>query len=376
MVVPGTILVLNAGSSSLKAAAFRWDDLVEIRRDGLHWSEEDGTSANQHAQAAAGLLRNGVWPDPVVAVAHRIVHAGAQGLAARVDEKVRQAIAAHVDLAPLHNPAALAVIQVTEDLLPEATQVAVFDTGFHNSMEPEAYRYAVPQQWYQRMGIRRFGFHGLSHAYSSRRAAEMMGGDPATLRVVTCHLGAGCSLCACRGGRSVFTTMGYTPMDGLMMATRSGALDPGALLAVLRHGEYDVETLSAVLDQQSGLLGVSGVSGDMRKILAERENGHPGAALAFAMYVSRLRQGIGALAAELGGVDALVFTGGVGENAPEVRAAALDGLQWMGIELDPSRNAAAAPDVDVATVVSRVRVLVVATQEERMAAEATRDLLR
>ncbi len=372
--MPGTILVLNAGSSSLKVVAFRWDDLVEIHRDGLHWSEEEGTSADQHAQAAAGLLRKGVWPEPVVAVAHRIVHAGAQGLAAQVDEEVRRAIAAHVDLAPLHNPAALAVIQAAEDILPQAKQVAVFDTGFHRSMEPEAYLYAVPEKWYQRMGIRRFGFHGLSHAYCSRRAAEMVGGDPTRFRVVSCHLGAGCSLCACRGGRSVFTTMGYTPMDGLMMATRSGALDPGALLAVLRRGEYDVDTLGAVLDQQSGLLGVSGLSGDMRTILEAKENGHAGATLAFAMYVSRLRQGVAAMAAELGGVDALVFTGGVGENAAAVRAAALKGLQWMGIEVDPSRNAAANPDVDVATATSRVRVLVVETQEERMAAEATREL--
>lgn len=375
LVGPGTLLILNAGSSSLRVVAFNWDNLEEVGREALHWDEGSGGEAGRHARAAADLLRGGRWPAPVLAVGHRVVHAGLPGIAARLDARVRDAIAAHADLAPLHNPAALAVMEASEDVLPAAAQVAVFDTGFHATLPPHAYLYAVPLEWHTVLGIRRFGFHGLSHAYCSRRAAELLGRDAMGLRVVTCHLGAGCSLCACLDGRSLTTTMGYTPLDGLMMATRCGALDPGAVLAVLRRGHYDLETLGRVLDQESGLMGVSGVSGDMRAVLTAKAAGAERATWAFDLYISRLRQGIAALAAELGGLDAVVFTGGVGENSAPVRGAALAGLEWMGIQLDAGLNGVATPDTDVATSGSRVRVLVVATREELVAAEATRQLL-
>jgi acetate kinase len=242
--------------------------------------------------------------------------------------------------------------------------VAVFDTAFHATLPPEARTFPVPYRWTSDWGIRRFGFHGLSHAYCSRRAAELLGRPPDELQLVICHLGGGCSDAAVRGGRCVATTMGFTPLDGLMMATRSGSVDPGILLHVQRRHGLTVEQVEAALNHESGLLGVSGISGDMREILAAARAGHERARLALAVYTRRVRQAVGALAVTLGGVDALVFTAGVGEHAAEVRAAVCDGLECLGLELDGEANTACRPDADVARRSSRGRILVIATRED------------
>jgi acetate kinase len=373
----GCILILNVGSSSLRAVAFDAEDLAEVDRTELRWVEDSGEAAGRHGREAETLLRDHAWPGPVRAVGHRVVHAGAVGPGARrIDAEVRSAITTHAHLAPLHNPAVLAVIAAAERALPGAVPVAVFDSAFHATMPPRAALYAVPWRWSTEFGIRRLGFHGLSHAYASRRAAEMLSpADPQALRVVVCHLGGGCSLCACAGGRSVNTTMGFTPLDGLPMATRCGALDPGVVLELLRRGLYDVEGLGRALDREAGLKGLFGRSGDMRQVLAAREAGEPRAALAFDIYTAAVRRGIAAMAADLGGLEAVVFTGGVGEHAPAVREGAVAGLAWAGLRLEPDRNRAAVPDCDVSADGSAVRILVVAAREEWMAAEEVRRLL-
>jgi acetate kinase len=262
------------------------------------------------------------------------------------------------------------------EIFPALPQVAVFDTAFHATLPPRAYLYALPYAWYEQWGIRRFGFHGLSHAYCAGRAAELLGRAEETLKLVTCHLGSGCSLAAIAGGHSVATTMGFTPLDGLVMATRPGAVDPGILTHLLREGLIALPDLEDALYRGSGLLGVSGLSGDMRQILAARAAGDELAALAFDLYVTRLREGIAAMAADLGGVDALVFTGGVGEHAAEVRAAACGESAWFGLMLDEAANAVAVADADIATPESRVRVFVLHTREDLMVARETAHLLQ
>ncbi|HEU0114046.1 MAG TPA: acetate/propionate family kinase, partial [Thermomicrobiales bacterium] len=310
----------------------------------------------------------------VVAVGHRVVHGGLRFTqAVRIDDRVRSEIAALAPLAPLHNPAALEAIDLVADAWPDVPQIAAFDTAFHHTLPPAAYLYPVPYDWHERWGIRRFGFHGLSHAYCAGRAAEMLSRPLADLRIVNCHLGSGCSLAAVAGGRSIATTMGFTPLDGLMMAARPGSLDPGILTYLLGQGLVTPNELDRDLQWRSGLLGVSGVSGDMRQILAARAAGHERATLAFDLFIARLRAEIAAMTAALGGLDALVFTAGVGEGSPEVRAAACAGLQWMGVALDPDRNLAATSDVDVAEDDSAARILVIRTQEALMVArEAAR----
>jgi acetate kinase len=256
-------------------------------------------------------------------------------------------------------------LAAAEAALPGVPHVAVFDTAFHADLPPAARTYAVPGAWTREWGIRRYGFHGLSHAYCAGRAAELLARPLAELRLVICHLGHGCSAAAVRGGRSVDTTMGFTPLDGLMMATRSGSLDPGIVLHVqLEHG-LSAKQVEQALNRESGLLGVSGVSGDMREVLAAARSGNGRAQLALDVYTHRVRAAIGALAVTLGGIDALVFTAGVGENAAEVRAASCQGLECLGLELDAEANAGCRPDADVARRGGRARILVIATREDR-----------
>jgi acetate kinase len=247
-------------------------------------------------------------------------------------------------LAPLHNPAGLEGIKAAEAALPGVPQVAVFDTAFHATLPAEAYVYPVPYRWYTDWGLRRFGFHGLSHAYCSGRAAQMLNRPLQGLRVVVCHLGNGCSVSAVRDGVCVDTSMGFTPLDGLMMGTRSGSVDPGLLLHVLRQHGVTAEQLDHALNQESGLLGVSGVGSDMRQVLEAARGGNARAGLALDIYAHRLRQTIGAMAVTLGGIDALVFTAGVGEHSVEIRSAACSGLGCLGLELDADANANCRPD--------------------------------
>jgi len=293
-----------------------------------------------------------------------VVHGGEFTSSVRIAPEIRSRITALADLAPLHNPPSLETLTAAESELPGVPQVAVFDTAFHATLPPEARTYPVPESWTRDWGIRRYGFHGLSHAYCTGRAAEMLGRPVADLRLVICHLGHGCSASAVRGGRCVDTTMGFTPLDGLMMATRSGSLDPGIVLHVQQRHGLAADEVEVALNRQSGLLGVSGLSADMRQILAAAHEGHQQARLALAVYTHRVRQAIGALAVTLGGVEALVFTAGVGERSAAVREECCVGLECLGLELDAAANASCRPDADVARRGSRGRILVIATRED------------
>jgi acetate kinase len=309
----------------------------------------------------------------VAVVGHRVVHGGAEFQdSVLIDSKVKAGIAGLSKLAPLHNPAVLKAVEAVEGLLPGVPQVAVFDTAFFAHLPPKAYLYALPYDYYERWGIRRFGFHGLSHAYCAARAAEMLGRDLSGLRLINCHLGGGCSAAAVRSGMAVATTLGFSPLEGLMMGTRSGSVDPGILLYLQREHGLTVEELDHALNYSSGLLGISGVSSDLAQVEIAAAQGKQRARLAFDMFADRVRSAIGALAATLGGVDALIFTDRVGEHSAALRAAACEGLEFMGLRLDPARNAAAQPDADVAKPDSPARIFVIHTQEELAVARETR----
>jgi acetate kinase len=344
------VLVVNAGSSSLKLRLLGPGDELEAERD-LGPDDHDALAA-----AAAELPR----PD---AIGHRVVHGGARFReAVAIDAAVVDALRELVDLAPLHQPAALAGIEALGRVLPGIPAVACFDTAFHATLPAAAATYALPREWRERFGLRRFGFHGLSHAYASRRA-----GAP---RVVSCHLGAGASLAAVRDGRCVDTTMGFTPMEGLVMATRSGSVDPGLVLWLLRHG-VDADALERGLDRDGGLRGLAG-DPDMRAVLARDDDD---ARLATDVYVHRLRAAIAAMAAALDGLDVLVFTGGVGERAAAIRERAAAGLGFLGIALDADANARATADAEIGAPGAAARTLVVSAREDLEVSRQVRGLL-
>jgi len=307
-------------------------------------------------------------------VGHRIVHGGTQfSKAVVIDRRVVDALRALTDLAPLHQPKSLAALEAVDSVLPEVPAVACFDTAFHASIPAAAATYALPPEWRKRWSIRRFGFHGLSHAYAARRAAEMLGRAPDAFRVVTCHLGAGASLAAVRDGRSVDTTMGFTPLEGLVMATRSGNVDPGLVLWLQEHAGTPSDELAATLEHRSGLLGLTGTA-DMRAVIERARAGEDQARLGLHVYVHRLRGSIGAMVAAMDGLDALVFTGGVGENAPRVRELAAEGLSFLGVEIDPERNQGTG-DREIGTEHAPVRALVVAAREDLEIAREVREVL-
>jgi acetate kinase len=358
------VLVVNAGSSSLKLRLLDAHDEVLAAEDlRTHQGRVDG---DEVARAVSGMPA----PD---AVGHRVVHGGERFAGPVViDPDVEAALRDLTDLAPLHQPKSLAALDAVGSLLPETPTVACFDTAFHATLPPAAATYALPAAWRTRWGVRRYGFHGLSHAFAARRAAEILGRED--LRLVSCHLGAGASLAAVRGGQSIDTTMGFTPLEGLVMATRSGSIDPGLLLWLLEHESMRAGELAEALEHSSGLLGVAG-SADMREVLARAEQGQADARLALDVYVHRLRSLIAAMAASLGGLDALLFTGGVGERSPRVRALAARGLAFLGVELDQSRNATAEGDVDVSVRSGGVSVLVVQAREDLEIAKQVQTLL-
>jgi acetate kinase len=298
-------------------------------------------------------------------VGHRVVHGGDTFReSARITPEVAEAIDRLSVFAPSHNPIEFDIIEAMELVLGrKIPQVAVFDTAFHSSLPAASYVYGGPYQWVEQ-GIRRYGFHGISHQYVSHRAARILNRDLKSLSLVSCHLGSGCSLAAVREGRSVDTTMGLTTLDGLIMRTRSGSVDPGILIHLLRHGGYDTERLDQVLNRESGLKGLSGISGDMRQIQAAMAGGNARARLAFDAFVHRLRSQIGAMAVSLARLDALIFTAGIGEHSAAVRQAVCEGLGFLGVKLDGERNLRSPRDEDIATRDSPARVLVVHTQEE------------
>lgn len=393
------VLVLNCGSSSLKFQLIEAGEEEErdralakglIEDAGgtaiLHYEAEgkkpvrDAAGAFQHKAAVERALavltdpETGVLPhkDEIGAVGHRVVHGGEQfKTSVLIDERVVDDIEACIALAPLHNPGNLQGYRAARAVLPEAPHVAVFDTSFHQTMPPEAFLYALPYSLYQRFGIRRFGFHGTSHRFVSGRAAALLGRrqeDP-ELRLITCHLGNGASVCAIRGGRSIDTSMGFTPLEGLVMGTRCGDLDPAALLFIMSREEIGAAEASALMNKHSGLLGLSGLSHDMRTLLEAEEKGNERAHLAIDVFCYRLRKYIGAYLAALGGADALVFAGGIGENSPAIRERTLHGLDAVGLEMDRDRNeAAVGVEAEISPEGAHPRVYVVPTNEELLIA--------
>jgi acetate kinase len=297
-------------------------------------------------------------------VGHRIVNGGRKFTRPTVvTAEVKAAIAEMAKFAPLHNRVELEGIALIAKECGAVPQVAVFDTGFHSELSDAAAIYPGPYEWAER-GIRKFGFHGINHEYCAGRAAQLLGRDIASLKLVTCHLGNGCSLAAIHNGKSIDTTMGFTPLDGLMMGTRSGSVDPGILTHLLRDGHTDGKSLDETLNTKSGLLGISGLSGDMREVTTAMHKGNQRARLAFDMFVHRLRSGIGSMIAAVNGVDAIVFTGGIGENSAELREAVSESFAFLGLSIDTAKNAAVRPDQDIATAASKVRALVIRAQED------------
>jgi acetate kinase len=349
----GSVLVLNAGSTSLKLNVVTAPDTSERVR-----SLDD------------------VDPGGLDAVAHRVVHGGSRFRApVLVDDEVQAAIAELRSLAPLHNAPALRELEAARRRFPGLPHVAVFDTAFHATIPPAAATYAVPRRWREEWGVRRYGFHGLSVEWSAGRAPVVVGREPGGLRLVVCHLGGGTSVTAVADGRSCATTMGYSPLEGVPMATRSGSVDPGALLAVLRRPGMDADALDHTLNEESGMRGLAGGDGLMLELEQRAGGGDEEARLAVDVYVHHVAGAVAAMAAAAGGIDVLVFTAGIGEHSPGVRAAVCARLGFLGVALDDGRNAAAGGDSDISAAGAAVRVAVVAAREELVAARAARSLL-
>jgi acetate kinase len=359
------VLVVNAGSSSLKLRILDDDDRVVASRD---IDARDGHADSRELSAFVGEVE-------FDAAGHRVVHGGhIFRESVVVTEDVMESLASIGNLAPLHNPPALAALEAVRDIAADRPSIACFDTAFHATLPDRAAVYAVPWRWTEDWGIRRFGFHGLNHGYVARRVPEILGRDGSELRIVSCHLGAGASLCAIAGGRSVDTTMGFTPLEGLVMATRSGSVDPGALLWILREKGIGADDVERVLDHESGLLGLSGVAPGMREVIAAAERGDRRAALAVEVYLYRLRAGIAAMAAAMEGVDAVAFTAGVGEGSARVRLDACHGLAFLGMAIDETANDHVTDDdIDVSAHGASVRTVVVHAREDlTIAAEVRR----
>jgi acetate kinase len=397
------ILVLNSGSSSQKACIYEIQEALPVHPSAALWEgkiEWGNDTAAICVKSAGTTLRTRVpftsreqllqdllstaWrgntrvldsSTDIDAVGHRIVHGGPNfEHPVPLTPEVRNAIAAVSPFAPLHIDAELKGVSIIDNLVGAVPQIAVFDTGFHRHMPLAASVYPGPYEWFEN-GIRRYGFHGINHQYCAERAAQLLRREGQGLKIVSCHLGNGCSVAAVWGNRSVDTTMGFTPLDGLMMGTRSGAVDPGIVTFLMRQQGLNANQIDALLNHRSGLLGISGISADMRDILALKL-GDERAKLAFDIYVHRLRAAIAAMAASMDGIDVLVFTAGVGENSPEVRDAACSALEFIGIRIDAQKNASPLLDANISAANSAVRVLVIRAEEDWVIAKECWNLLR
>jgi acetate kinase len=387
------VLVINCGSSSVKYRLFDMEDESALARGLI---ERIGEETSYISQRTAG--REQGWAERVAdydqafghiihhlveaphaplhgraqlaAVGHRVVHGGEAFIASTViDDEVMRAIRDTIPLAPLHNPANLAGIEIARRRFPDQPHVAVFDTAFHHAMPRQAYLYAIPYELYQEHGIRRYGFHGTSHRYAATRAAQMLGRDPADLRLITCHLGNGCSLAAIAGGKSVDTSMGMTPLEGVPMGTRSGDLDPGLFFYLGGHLNLGMAEIDDLLNKRSGLLGLSGISNDLRPIEQAAAAGDERARACLEVFAYRVKKYIGAYLAVLGGADAVVFTGGIGERSPEIRARVCAGLASLGLGLEAARNQACAGEAAlISAPTSAIAVLVIPSNEELLIA--------
>ncbi|SDM72800.1 acetate/propionate family kinase [Allokutzneria albata] len=358
------ILTVNVGSSSIKLSVLGDQDRMTWHRE-LRAPEDGGLAALPAVLAQA---------PPVAAVGHRIVHGGALHAEATViTDHLRSELIDLAALAPLHQPPAVAAVDIVRRHRPELTAIACFDTAFHHDLPPEAAEYPLPRRWRDRFGLRRFGFHGLSHSYAARKAVELIGGAS---RAVVCHLGSGASLAAVRDGRCVDTTMGFTPLDGLVQGTRCGAVDPGLVLWLSEHDRLGHAQVADGLAHQSGLLGLAGTA-DMREIARRRASGDERAELAVGVYLHRLCASVAGMAAALNGLDTLVFTGGVGENDAALRAEAARRLAWLGVAVDEKANSAAVhgAEGEITAAGAGVRVVVVRAREDIEIAALTRDVL-
>ena len=389
------ILVLNGGSSSQKSCLYELNNVLPDRplqplwEAQIDWTHQQGIAelkvktakgdrledefASDSRKDAISRMLETIWRGKtqtindlkeIDIVGHRVVHGGQEYQESTlISPDVKKAIARLSVFAPVHNPVNLEGIEAIEKILGNVPQVAVFDTAFHAQLPPAAFVYPGPYEWLEN-GIRRYGFHGISHQYCARRAADILGQELADLRLISCHLGNGCSLAAIREGVSIDTTMGFTPLEGLMMGSRSGSIDPGILIHLLKQSDFTAEKLDGILNRNSGLKGISGVSSDLRQIGDAIAQGNQRAQLALDIYIHRLRAGIGAMLASLGGLDALIFTAGVGENSAVVRAAACEAFGFIGLKLDGDKNQHSPLDRDIAAVDSAVRILVIHTQED------------
>lgn len=394
------ILVLNSGSSSVK---YKLIDTTEstlaeggVEKIGLpdgflKYKKADGSKAvielghTDHKGSIEAILRLLTDPvegciksyDEIDAVGHRVVHGGEKfSGSVLIDDAVKEKIRECYDIAPLHNPANMIGIEAIDALMPGKPQVGVFDTAFHQTMPAKSYMYALPYRFYKEDGVRRYGFHGTSHRYVSQRVCEILGVDIKDQKIITCHVGNGGSITAVLHGKSVDTSMGLTPTEGLMMGTRSGDVDPGALTYIMAKHHMTPEELQKVINKESGVAGVSGLSSDMREIEAAVKDGNEMATLALDMYEQRILKYVGAYAAEMGGVDIIVFTGGVGENQTGVRENVCAPLAFMGVEIDKELNARTrGTETVISTPASKVKVVVVPTDEELMIARDTRDIV-
>ncbi|MBQ9343294.1 MAG: acetate kinase [Clostridia bacterium] len=403
------ILIVNAGSSSLKYQLVDMDGervlakgLVErigIAGSKLTQKYPDSeekfvieTDMPTHVQACENMLKAltndkyGVVSsmDEIGAVGHRVLHGGEKFTESVViNDKVMDAIRENIPLGPLHNPANLMGIEACQQVMPGTPMVAVFDTAFHQTMPPKAYLYGVPYKYYLNLHVRRYGFHGTSHRYVSKRAAEFLGKKAEDMRIITCHLGNGSSMCAVDHGKCVDTSMGITPLEGVVMGTRSGSLDPAVLQFIMNNAKNengtpeikDIDDMLNVLNKKSGLLGISGISSDMRDVDAAADAGDKRAQVARDMLVYGIRKYIGAYAAAMGGVDAIVFTAGIGENGVELREKVMEGFEYMGAKLDPEKNKVRGEERDVSADDSKVKVLVIPTNEEIVIARDTLELV-
>ena len=395
------ILVINAGSSSLKYQLLNpetqqvlakglcerigIDSKFTYKPDGKQAIKEADVAMPTHSEAIQAVLNalvdpaNGVIGSmkEIDAVGHRVVHGGEKfAKSVLITDEVMAAIEECNPLAPLHNPANIIGIKACQALMPDTPMVAVFDTAFHQTMPPVAYTYALPYEYYTEDKVRRYGFHGTSHKYVAGRAAAMLGKPIEELKLISCHLGNGSSITAIDGGKSVDTSMGFTPLAGLPMGTRSGDLDAGILEYLMKKHGYSIDEMLNILNKKSGVLGISGVSSDFRDLEDAAPKGNQRAQLALDSFDYNVKKLIGAYAAAMGGVDAIIFTAGVGENGPDTRAKAVAGLEYMGVKLDAEKNNTRGKEVDVATDDSKVRVLVIPTNEELMIAMDTAALVK
>lgn len=394
------ILVLNCGSSSLKYQLFNMDNEKVLaqgiaERIGLNDSILTHKTSNRdkhkinfnfknHKEALNKILElltskeYGVLKSlsEIEAVGHRVVHGGEKySKAVLVNEDVKKSIKELFSLAPLHNPANLIGIEVCEELMKNVPMVALFDTAFHQSMNLEEFLYAIPYELYKENGIRKYGFHGSSHKYVSEKAAEIVGKDIKNLKIISCHLGNGASLCAIKNGKSFDTTMGFSPLDGLVMGTRCGSIDPSIPLYLIKNNKLSVEEVDNLLNKKSGVLGISSVSSDFRDIENEAKKGNKRASLALDIFHYRIKKQIGAYIASLNGVDIIIFTAGVGENGPETREAILKDMDFFGIILDKEKNKVRGKIQEISAKNSKVKVFVIPTNEELVIARETKQIL-